>query len=124
MSRTASFQSSIPLSDNALHRPTPAPPPLRLARPVYLAVLTWAFTLFNSLRVFAYLPTMWAIMASGDSSQHSVWTWCTWLGANVTMAAWLFEQNGHRMERAVIVNVGNAAMCGVTVVLIAAHRAW
>ena len=57
------------------------------ARPVYLAALTWAFTLFNSVRTLAYLPTMWAIWASGDSSQHSLWTWCTWLGANATMAA-------------------------------------
>ena len=98
--------------------------PVRLPGRVYLAVLTWAFTVFNSMRVLAYLPTMWAILASGDSSQHSLWTWCTWLGANATMAAWLFEQNGHRMGRAVIVNFGNAAMCAVTVVLIAAHRGW
>lgn len=31
------------------------------ARPTYLAVLTWAFTLFNSVRMLSYLPTMWAI---------------------------------------------------------------
>jgi hypothetical protein len=37
----------------------------------------------------AYLPTLWAIHVSGDSSQHSLWTWATWFGANVTMAAWL-----------------------------------
>ena len=33
----------------------------------------------------AYLPTIWAIHRSADSSQHSLWTWCTWLGANLTM---------------------------------------
>lgn len=100
--------------------PTAAEP----TRTVYLSVLTWAFTMFNSVRMVAYLPTIWAIHASGDSSQHSLWTWCTWLGANATMAAWLYEQNGRRLGRAVIVNVGNATMCAVTVVLIAAHRGW
>jgi hypothetical protein len=88
----------------------------------YLAALTWAFTLFNSVRVLAYLPTVWAIHASGDSSQHSLWTWLTWLGANATMAAWLYEQNGQRFGRAVIVNIGNACMCLITVSVIVAYR--
>jgi len=96
--------------------------PPRRSRTVYLAVLTWAFTLFNSVRMLAYIPTMWAVQASGDSSQHSLWTWCTWLGANLTMAAWLYEQNGQRLGRAVVVNIGNAAMCAATVVLIIAYR--
>lgn len=92
------------------------------ARAAYLSVLTWCFILFNSVRMLAYLPTMWAIQASGDTAQHSLWTWCTWLGANVTMAAWLYEQNGHRVGRAVIVNIGNATMCAAMVALIAVHR--
>jgi hypothetical protein len=96
--------------------------PRQRHRSAYLTVLTWAFTLFNTLRAVAYLPTMWAIYTSGDSSQHSLWTWCTWLGANATMAAWLYEQNGQRLGRAVVVNIGNAAMCAVTVALILAHR--
>ncbi len=91
-------------------------------RTVYPAGLTWAFIRFNTIRVLADLPTMWAIHSSGDSSQHSLWTWCTWLGANLTMASRLYEQNGQRLGQAVIFNLGNAAMCVVTVVLIAAHR--
>jgi hypothetical protein len=91
-------------------------------RAAYLAVLTWTFTLFNSVRVIAYLPTVWAITESGDSSQHSLWTWLTWLGANVTMAAWLYEQNGQRADRAVLVNVGNACMCLLTVAVIVSYR--
>jgi hypothetical protein len=94
----------------------------RRPRALYLAVLTWAFTLFNTVRVIAYLPTIWAIHSSGDSSQHSLWTWLTWLGANATMAAWLYEQNGQKCERAVLVNVGNATMCLATAVLILVHR--
>ena len=97
----------------------PAPRPGRAA---YLALLTWAFTLFNSVRVLAYLPTLCAIWTSGDSSQHSLWTWLTWLGANLTMAAWLCEKNGGRVDRAVAVNTCNALMCLCTVVLIVAFR--
>ena len=92
------------------------------SRATYLRVLAWAFTLFNSVRVVAYLPTMWAICQSGDSSQHSLWTWCTWLGANATMAAWLYETHERRIDRVVMVNAGNAAMCAAIVVLILAHR--
>ena len=89
---------------------------------LYLDGLALAFTVFNSARTLAYLPTMWSIWASGDSSQHSLWTWCTWAGANATMAAWLYEQGGRRANRAVVVNIGNAAMCVITVGLIVFHR--
>ena len=101
-------------------KPAPATP--HGLRRAYLVALTWAFTLFNSVRMLSYLPTMWAIYASGDSSQHSLWTWFTWLGANLTMAGWLYEQNGQRIGRAVIVNLGNATMCAAMLMLIASLR--
>lgn len=91
-------------------------------RSLYLAVLTWTFTAFNSIRVLGYLPTVLAIVASGDSSQHSVLTWITWLGANGTMAAWLYEQNGQRLSKAVMVNIGNTTMCLMTTVVIVWYR--
>lgn len=100
----------------------PPPVPESAGRRAYLAVLTWAFTLFSSVRVLSYLPTMAAIVRSGDSSQHSLWTWCLWLGANVTMAAWLYETQGGRADRAVLVNACNAAMCLATAALILAYR--
>jgi hypothetical protein len=124
MNQAASLQPTTPVSNSMPHQPAPTTASGRRARPTYLAVLTWAFTLFNSLRAVSYLPTMWAIQASGNSSQHSLWTWGTWLGANVTMAAWLYEQNGQRLGRAVAVNLGNATMCAVTAALIAVHRGW
>lgn len=96
----------------------PGSPP----RTTYLSLLTWAFTFFNSVRVFAYLPTVWAILQSGDSSQHSLWTWLTWAGANATMAAWLYEHNGRRANRAVAVNACNASMCVLTLLTILAQR--
>lgn len=99
------------------------PPGIRRgARVAYLSTLAWAFTIFSSLRLVSYLPMMWTIQSTGDSSQHSLWTWLTWLGANLTMAAWLYEQNGQRLDRAALVNLGNAAMCAGTIALIALHR--
>lgn len=100
---------------SALRQHPPAPS-------TYLAVLTWLFTLFNSVRVLAYLPTLLAIFTSGDSSQHSLLTWVTWIGANATMAAWLYEHNGRRLNRAIAVNSCNALMCLATSVLIVAYR--
>jgi len=100
----------------------PAAQPPASRRGVYLRLLTWAFTFFNAARLFCYLPTIWAIYVSGDSSQHSLWTWCSWFGANATMAAWLYEQDDRRVTRAMLVNVSNAAMCAATVTLIVAAR--
>lgn len=96
-------------------------PPRAPARSRYLPVLAWSFALFNALRVLAYLPTIWAIYASGDSQQHSWFTWLTWVGANATMAAWLYE-DAQRWTRAVTVNACNALMCFATLVLILALR--
>jgi len=86
----------------------------------YLSLLSGSFALFNSLRIVAYLPTLHAIQSSGHADQHSLFTWLTFLGANLTMALWLLEQNGGRMNRAVAVNAFNALMCGA----IAASIAW
>jgi hypothetical protein len=92
------------------------------ARARYMVVLTWSFAIFNAARVVAYLPTIWAIWSSGDSQQHSWFTWLTWAGANSTMAAWLYEQDGRRITPAVAVSACNAGMCLATLVLIIALR--
>lgn len=89
---------------------------------LYARLLAWAFALFSSARIVAYLPTVWALWHSGDSQQHSLFTWITWTGANATMALWLWEQNGRRASRAVAVNLCNTAMCMATLVLIVALR--
>ena len=98
--------------------------PAKSSPSTYLLMLTWSFTLFNSVRTLSYLPTMWAIWESGDASQHSLLTWFVWVGANLTMAAWLYEQNNQRLNKAVIVNLGNTAMCVLTTAMIVAHRIW
>lgn len=91
-------------------------------RALYLHLLGWAFSIFSSLRMLSYLPTLWAIHLSGDSSQHSLWTWLTWFGANLTMAAWLYEQDGQRVSRVTLVSLANAVMCLSTVALIVWYR--
>lgn len=91
-------------------------------RKLRLSVLAWAFTLTNSLRVVAYLPTLLALHHSGNADQHSLWTWCTFCGANFTMAAWLYENNGQRIDRAVVVNLCNAAMCAAVALMILGCR--
>lgn len=85
-----------------------------------LPLLSGAFAAFNGLRIVAYLPTLVAIQNSGQADQHSMFTRLTFLGANLTMALWLFEQNGRCINRAVVVNAFNALMCGA----IATSIAW
>lgn len=91
-------------------------------RGIYLRLLTWAFTFFSSVRVLSYLPTLWTLVQSGDSSQYSLWTWGTWLFANLTMGLWLIETNGTRANRAAIVSLANAGMCLAVCVVVIAVR--
>lgn len=108
-------------AESATRRPTFGPS-LSNARRSYLRVLTCCFTVFNSARVVAYLPNVWSICQQADSSQHSLLTWLVLLGANATMAAWLYEQNGQRVNRAIAINIGNSAMCLLTAAVIAVYR--
>jgi hypothetical protein len=65
---------------------------------------------------------MFMIYASADSSQYSMLTWLAWIGSNASMALWLFENNGRRLNKAIVVSAGNALMCLATCALIAAYR--
>lgn len=89
-----------------------APP--RTWRSAYLRALTWAFMLLTAARLAAYAPTVWAIVLMRDSRQHSLWTWLIWVGANATMAAWMYEHNGHRIDKAIGVCIANALACLLT----------
>lgn len=95
--------------------------PTRLRR-TYLQWLAWLFALFNSARVFAYLPNVWSIHQHADSSQHSLLTWVTLFGANLTMAAWLYEENGHKTSKAIAVSISNSLMCLLTATSIVWYR--
>ncbi|MCW5611238.1 MAG: hypothetical protein KIS83_11230 [Rubrivivax sp.] len=96
---------------------TPPPAPRR-----YALVLGWAFAAFSTLRLFSYLPTIWAIHASGASDQHSLFTWLTWCGANLTMGLMVGEQTQRRFSGCALVSFANAAMCATTALLIVCHR--
>lgn len=104
-----------------------APAPQPLAHPTEQrrwgdSLLDWAFAGCNTLRVFAYLPTLWAIHISAGSGQHSLWTWCTWFAANLTMSLWLARRDGWRLSFPAMVNAANAVMCASGVVLIVCYR--
>jgi hypothetical protein len=90
-------------------------------RAAYLGLLAWAFAFFNAVRLLTYVPTMWAIHQSASSDQHSLLTWAGWALANLTMALWLYER-AQRVDGAVVINFGNAAMCGAVTLLIAWYR--
>lgn len=109
--------ASAPTSASA-HATGTIPP----ATTAYLYLLNWCFAIFSSTRLLTYLPTMWAIHSSGDSNQHSLLTWFAWVGSNASMAAWLFEQNGRRFNKAIAVTCGNTLMCAGTCVLILIYR--
>ena len=98
------------------------PPQQAPTRRKYQAAIEWAFGLFNATRFLTYLPTIMAIRASGESSQHSILTWLAWIGANATMALWLFENNGRRLDKAIVVSIGNALMCSATCAMILFYR--
>lgn len=117
--RTGQADRSGRASAQIVHlQPGPRPPAPQQPARQRSTLLVVAFTFFNSARVLAYLPTLWAIHASGDSSQHSLWTWLTWLGANLTMGAWLHDQRPGRFNFPMLVNLANAAMCLAAVLLI------
>jgi hypothetical protein len=88
----------------------------------YLRLVNACFVLFSSTRLLTYLPTLWAIHSSANSSQHSLLTWCVWVGSNLSMAAWVYEHNGRCLNRAVVVTLGNAVMCVITCLFIFAYR--
>lgn len=92
------------------------------SRKVYLRLLAVAFTLFSSVRLLTYIPTIWAIHVSQSSDQHSLFTWLSWVGANGTMAAWAHESNGQRLDPVCVVNIGNAVMCLATCIAIVHYR--
>lgn len=92
------------------------------ARTRYLAVLDWSFAVFSTLRLLTYMPTMWAIHESGNSSQHSLLTWLVWTAANSVMGASLYERSGRVVNKLVVVNAANATQCLVMSLLVAWYR--
>jgi len=101
----------VTCQDAARDSSSPSADPPRPPLSVYASLLNWTFAVFSSTRLLTYLPTLWAIHASGDSTQHSLLTWLAWVGSNASMAAWLYENNGRRVNQAIAVTARNAVMC-------------
>jgi hypothetical protein len=93
-----------------------------VGRSAYGQCLLGAFALLNALRIVSYLPTFWAIQASGDSSQHSLWTWSVWAASNLVTGLWHLECRGRAWDITALVLMVNAALCGGVMVLVAVHR--
>jgi hypothetical protein len=105
---------------------TPSNDPDRTGSPTwrnaYVRLLAIAFTFFNSVRLLTYVPTIWAIQMSQSSDQYSLFTWISWVGANGTMAAWVYENNGQKLDPVCLLNMGNTLMCLATCIAIAYCR--
>lgn len=90
-------------------------------RAAYVALLTGAFAFFNTVRLATYLPTLWTIHDSGQSDQHSLVTWVSWMLANLSTGLWLYERSRH-VDGVAALSFGNAAMCAAVSLLIAWYR--
>lgn len=102
--------------------PSPAAREAATRRGPYLRCVHWLFLVSSSGRLFAYLPTILTLWEQRSSNQHSLITWLVFAVANASMAAWLYEQHGRRLDRAILVSMGNAVMCTATAVLILTYR--
>jgi len=72
------------------------------------------FVIFNAVRVFLYVPqivTYWH--DTRGCSTINLATWCSWLIANAStgLYMWMFQAD----VLGLCLNLGNAAMCAVTV---------
>lgn len=86
---------------------------------LYMRTLAAAFVFWNSVRILTYLPTMRLLVRRGASGRdYSVLTWASWTCSNGTLALYLFEVGGHRIDSLVVLNGGNALMCMLTCALI------
>lgn len=96
--------------------------PSRPAARTAADALAIAFHAFATLRVVAYLPTAWSIVASADSAQHSLFTWLVFAGANATLGLRLWRDGGRRVGACVAVSAVNTTMCLLLTALIVWYR--
>jgi hypothetical protein len=101
---------------------SPRVPPFGSWRQRYLAALDWSFAVFSTMRLLSYMPTMWVIYRSGNSSQHALLTWLVWTAANSVMAASLYERSHRHWNKLIIVTAANAVQCLAMTFLVAWYR--
>ena len=82
------------------------------------AVLKWTTNLTSSLRVITYAPTILTLFASADSTQYNLLSWSTWVIANASLTASLYDQNGRKFDYMIQINCCNTFMSLVTAAVI------
>lgn len=80
--------------------------------------LSIAFTVFNALRVYFYIPSFkLMIKQKNNLESHSLFTWFSWIFANATVAIYFVILSG--WDEKAILNLANAFMClvGFSIIL-------
>jgi hypothetical protein len=85
------------------------------------AMVAAFFVVFNAARVFLYIPQIATCCRDRQGCPTiNLLTWCSWLIANAStgLYMWMFQQD----LLGLCLNLGNALMCGVTVVVTVVKR--
>lgn len=83
-----------------------------------LILLNIAFTVFNALRVWFYIPSFRLMVKQKNNLQsHSLFTWASWIFANATVGIYFVILSG--IDEKAILNFANAFMClvGFSIIL-------
>jgi hypothetical protein len=85
------------------------------------ALVAACFVVFNAARVFLYIPqiaTCWSDRQGCPTI--NLYTWCSWLIANAStgLYMWMFQADVFGL----LLNLGNALMCAVTVAVTLVKR--
>jgi len=79
-------------------------------------VSLFAFTLFNGLRIFSYMPQIWRIAHDAQGAQAiSYITWGLWVGANGSTAVYAWVNLGDLPLA--LLNGANCVCCGLVIAL-------
>ena len=103
----------------------PPKEPLRISswdRKTYIAALNRFATLTGGIRALTYVPTIFTLMASANSNQHSLWTWFSWILASGTMSLLLYERNDRKVDSVILIQLTNTFMCVVTTAVVLWYR--
>jgi hypothetical protein len=85
------------------------------------ALVAACFVLFNAVRILLYLPQLVTCCRDvGGCPAINLFTWSSWIVANAStgLYMWIFLDDAWGL----VLNVGNALMCGATVVVTVAKR--
>ena len=86
---------------------------------LYVTILWWAFLITNSVRVFAYLPTIKRLLRADVTADcQSQLTWLLWSASNLALALQLFESNRRHLNEMILIAGANALMCCICLYLV------